>query len=418
LDKKKDIKEESSILSSKLSIAFLGTLVPDTDEFHNPAFNRSGNLVQSGIVEGFAKQDVKTKVLSYLPIPSYPKYPVLFCKRKSIIYDKKIKITLIPTINILILREIFLSIYTLFSLLLWSIKNRYKKKCIIVYNVFSPPLPLVYFIGKLTGSKIVAIIYDLGMPPKSLKLGLLRTWIYFLTEISAKIFLPKLDGRIVITEAIARDYTPNSHYLLIDGGISSSILNRLFPIELKQNRTETIFLCAGSLWEGNGVGLILNTMKKNFNPSIKIWFAGQGPDILIIKEASKNDSRIIYMGNLDLDQLFQIYKNADVLLNLRVISNEEGNYLFPSKLLEYLAVGNLVISTSVAHIDRDYANYCEIISEINLEKLSDIFDKISMMPGSELFEKGSRSRQFMLNNRTWDIRSEQILSYINFKVFS
>lgn len=403
--------------NKNLSIAFLGTLVPDTFEYHNAAFNRSGNMVQAGLVEGFDKQGIELKVLTSQPIPTFPKSNTLFCKRKVVNFNQDIKVTTIPSLNILVIREILRGLYALLSLIAWAIKNRNKRRCIIVYNVYSPPLPIVFLIGKLTFSKTVAIIYDLGMPPKSLKLDAFRKFIYRCTELSAKIFIPRLDGRIVITEAIAYDYAPGKHFLMVDGGISLNIINRLFPLELTAQHSETIFLCAGSLWPGNGTRIILDAMKLNHKQAIKMWFAGSGPDVPFIEKASESDSRIEYKGMLNLDKLFQLYKSADVLMNIRVISEEEGKYLFPSKLLEYLAIGKLVISTSAVHIRRDYGHLCNIIEEVNPLILCGLLDEISSISNKVRFNIGLTARQEMLRNHTWEQKSIQIVSYINNKVF-
>lgn len=405
------------MVKDQLSIAFLGTLVPDSIEFHNPAFNRSGNMVQSGIVEGLYKQGIDLKVLSSQPIPTFPIYKSIFCNRIVVNYSQDIKITTIPSLNIVVLREIMRGIYALFSLIIWAIKNRHKRRCIIVYNVYSPPLPIVYLIGKLTLSKTVAIIYDLGMPPKSLKLDFIRRTIYQLVELTAKIFVPLLNGRIVITDAIAKDYAPHNHYLMIDGGISSEIVNRLFPLIQKEERVETVFLCAGSLWGGNGIQFILESMKINKNQSLRVWFAGNGPDISIIVNASKIDPRIEYKGMLNLDQLFALYKEADVLMNIRVIPEDEGEYLFPSKLIEYLTIGKHVISTQAVHIKRDFGHICTVLDKISPQYLSDSIDIIAELSSLELNEKGKQARNYMLNNYTWDKRSEKILNYINDVVF-
>lgn len=403
--------------NKKICIAFLGTLVPDTIDFHNPAFNRSGNMVQAGIVEGIFKQSIEIKVLSSQPIPAFPKDGTFFCKRQKLNIGQDIRISTIPCLNILVIREFMRGIYALVSLINWAFSNRNKQRLILVYNTYSPPLPFVYLIGKLTKSKTVAIIYDLGTPPKSLKLDFTRSNIYKLVELSAKFFIPRLDGRIVITDAIARDYAPNKHFLTIDGGISDEIICRLFPLSKRNERHQTIFLCAGSLWEGNGVSVIIESMRINTNPSVKIWFAGKGPDVELINAASKIDSRIEYKGMLNLDQLFKLYQEADVLLNIRVIPEEEGAYLFPSKLIEYLTIGKLVISTQAVHISRDYGHICTVLDQVNPKELSDYIDKIADLSNSEMHVKGLQARNYMLNNYTWDKRSEEILKYINEAVF-
>lgn len=405
------MKEENNI-----SIIFVGTLVPDEKEFHNPAFNRSGNLVQSGIVEGIVKQNIEIEVISSQPIPTYPKTVKLFLRKKTIFFKNITKLTIAPTFNLLIFREVFRGFFIFISVFKWFIKKRNKKRVIIVYNVYSPPIPFIYLIGKLTNSKSIAILYDLGKPPKSLSLNLIRRMIYKGVEFFAKFFIPKLDGRIVITREMANDYAPNKHFLLVDGGISSEVLSRLFPLKESENINETIFLSAGSLWEGNGTRMIIETLKKNQNPSIKLWFAGYGNDVDIIKKYSLIDKRVEYKGKLNLDELFEIYKSVDVLLNLRIIPKDEGKYLFPSKLLEFLAVGKIVISTDAVHIKEKYGHLCKVMNNANSDELSFIFDEYCRKSRKDIIIEGKKSREEIIMTHSWDNRSIEILDYIKKEV--
>lgn len=402
-------------MQSKISIAFLGTLVPDVDEFNNQAFYRSANLVQAGILENLSKHS-ELKILSSQPVPTFPRDKSFFCKRKVINYSENIKITTIPSINIVVLREMMRGFYAMFSLIFWALKNYDKKRCIMVYNTYSPPLPIVYIISKITNSKSMAILYDLGMPPKSLKLDFFRKFIYQLVELSAKLIIPCLDGRIVITEAIAHDYAPGKHFLMIDGGISENIVNHLFPLEYNEKRDKTNFLCAGSLWSGNGIKHLLDSLKINKNPKIKIFFAGKGPDLDLILNASKNDDRIQYLGMLSTQELFEVYKKVDVLLNIRVIPSEEGRYLFPSKLLEYLVVGKFVVTTKAVHIEKEYGNYCYVLNDIEPKTISEMFDEVSEISNETFLNKGLNSRNYMLKNNTWEAKTEQIINYIQNEV--
>lgn len=402
-------------MQSKISIAFLGTLVPDVDEFNNQAFYRSANLVQAGILENLSKHS-ELKILSSQPVPTFPRDKSFFCKRKVINYSENIKITTIPSINIVVLREMMRGIYAMFSLIFWALKNYDKKRCIMVYNTYSPPLPIVYIISKITNSKSMAILYDLGMPPKSLKLDFFRKFIYQMVELSAKLIIPCLDGRIVITEAIAHDYAPGKHFLMIDGGISENIVNHLFPLEYNEKRINTTFLCAGSLWSGNGIKHLLDSLKINKNPKIKIFFAGKGPDLDLILIASKNDDRIQYLGMLSTQELFEVYKKVDVLLNIRVIPSEEGRYLFPSKLLEYLVVGKFVVTTKAVHIEKEYGNYCYVLNDIEPKTISEMFDEVSEISNETFLNKGLNSRNYMLKNNTWEAKTEQIINYIQNEV--
>lgn len=401
-------------MEKDISVAFLGALVPDEQEYHNPAFRRSGILVQDGIINGLCKQKIKHIVYSLRPVPSYPNEKRVLFGRKSIHYKNQSNLVLLPFINILIIKSITYTFSLFFELIKWSISNRRKRRIILVYNAYSPPLPFVYWIGKLTRSKSVAILYDLGIPPKQLKLSPIKKGIYWFVEFFAKRYIPRLDGRIVINENIAKTYGQNNHSLLIDGGISNEVISRLFELKTNVNRVATRFLIAGSISPINGTRLVGEMLEINNNPNIRIIFAGNGRDVDFVKYIASKDSRVIYKGMLTLNELFNLYKEVDVLMNLRVNSEENEN-LFPSKILEYLTVGKFILSTNVGHLDKEYGKFCKILYNPTAENLSNAINEIHTIPDVELIKNGINSREYMLNTHTWEKQTEKIVEYINSK---
>jgi glycosyltransferase involved in cell wall biosynthesis len=318
---------------------------------------------------------------------------------------------MIPFINILLIKTITGVFNDFFALIVWALKNRHNERCIIVYNTYTPPLPFVYWISKITRSKSVSILYDLGMPPKELKLGLLKKGIYRCVEYFAKKYIPRLDGRIVINENMARDYAPGKHSLLVDGGIGENIISRLFDLKEKKQRPITIFLLSGTISPINGTQLIKEVLLLNKNPNIRIWFAGNGRHMEFVKQLAKEDYRVEYKGMLDMDKLFELYKEVDVLMNLRVTSSEDL-YLFPSKILEYLTIGKYVLTTNVGHIKEKYGYLCNVLDGNSPEILSLEIDNIVRLSGAQLLEKGRDSRKYMIETHLWKSQSEKILDYI------
>lgn len=397
----------------KSSVLFFGTVVPDRQEFNGLGFCRAGNLAQFGIVEGLLHAGLNVSIRSCPPIAAFPRSPRLFSGRKKIVLSSDLKTILVPFINFLILRECLQGLYSFFSCLIWALSIRNQKKIIITYNLYTPPVPFVFLAARLTRSAFVPIIFDLGMPPGDL--GRLRMLIYRISEWIARRLMPKFDGRIVISKHICRDYAPGAHALLIDGGISNSVVSRLFPIgAMKERESKFVMLCAGSLWKGNGVDLLLEAMKKNPNADVELWFAGSGSEsVSHIVECQKHDPRIVYHGLLDHDALFELYKKADLLLNIRLTQSMNTAYLFPSKFLEYLVVGKPVLSTCVAHIEEVYGNFCYLLKEETSSALSERILEIMKIPKLERQKLGIAARQYMLANRTWEAQGKCIRAYLS-----
>lgn len=393
-----------------MAILFISNLVPDKKEYWNHAFTRSGQNVLRGIAKELPSYD-DTTLACCLPVASFPKGPIWISGKRETLEDGQ-TIDIWPTLNIQILKILFWGLYSLFYISKWAGKHSKEKRRVLGYNIYTPPVKWLYKACKRTKTQLFLVLMDLGVPPKRLGLGKLRMWGYKWSELIAHKYLPLLDGRIVINEKMVDEYAPDNDYILVDGGINEEIVKRLFPLKVSQNSVIT-FVLAGMLWEQNGTQLILEALKLCPELDIKVIFAGNGNDVPLIQSASITDQRIQYLGMLDLEHLIKVYEFADVLLNLRI--EEEEDMHFPSKLLEYLTMGKIVLSTPVAHLERDYGDFVELLYDVKPAALADKMRYIVSMSRNVMYEKGLKARQYMLSHRTWHIRTKEIMDYIESK---
>ncbi len=391
-----------------MAFIFISNIVPDRKEYWNNAFTRAGNNVFLGMTQAFPT-DLDVKLWSCRPSPSYPKAP-LWLKGHNAVLDNGRVIHFIPTLNIKFIKNIVWAIICFFKIIWWRLTHLREECTLLTYNNDPPPIEALYFACRLCRIKIYGMLYDLGVPPKNLNISKATRLAYRYMDKTARFAIKRLDGRIIINELIARDYAPGKDYLLVDGGVSQHIIDHLFPLRPSES-DEYVMVLAGMLWENNGTRLILEALELNKSNNLRVFFAGHGQDVELIKERAKNDSRIEYVGMLNIDELFQLYSKADVLLNLRI--EDTVDYHFPSKLLEYMTTGRYVISTSIAHAARDYGQYLCILDDVSGKGLAECWDRVMKISKEELCEKGKREREFMLTHRTWKKRTEEILTYMN-----
>ena len=391
-----------------MALLFISNIVPDRAPYNGVGFTRSSNNVFLGI-EKALPDDSKAELVSCRPIASFPRGP-LWLKGEDIqLRDGRI-IHLMPCLNIKVLKNLFWSFKIKRYIRKWCQQNSNVERNVLVYNIYTPPISSIYMACKKYGCRLTAILYDLGVPPKHLHLSALTMWGYRHMEKVAEKYIPLLDGRVVINESIVRHYAPDKSYLLIDGGINEHVEARLFPLEQTKSEKYT-FVLAGMLWAQTGSQLVLDCLASNPDLDIRIVFAGLGNDVEKIKAAASKDDRIEYAGMLNQDELFKLYQQSDVLLNLRI--EEEIDYHFPSKLLEYLATGKHVLSTSIAHAERDYGEYMTILRNATPDGLADSIRQIISIDRGILLQNGLKARAFMLQNRCWSQRTRQILDYIS-----
>lgn len=390
-----------------MALLFISNVVPDKGTYQNAALNRSGNNVVTGICDSLPN-DINYTLLSCRPVPSFPRGKI-YIKGEKATLDSGREVYILPTLNLKLLKNIFWGIWIYFYIKTWAKKNRTESRDILVYNIYTPPISWVYRAAKSTRSRLSAILYDLGVPPKRLGLSKLTMLGYQIMEREAYKYIPLLDGRVVINENIIHHYAPGKDYILIDGGVSQNVISRLFPI--KERETGPLRLvCAGMLWDQNGTKLILDTLALYPCLEVEVYFAGRGVDVPLIVEAGRKDARIRYEGMLSMDELFALYAKSDILLNLRI--EEDIDFHFPSKLLEYMATGKHVISTPIAHAERDYHEYITILHDVSPYGLAMKLMELLKVDKLVLLNRGESARNFMLANRQWSSRTKEILSYL------
>jgi len=370
----------------------------------------SGGNVLLGIADALCKYaDEDVEFVSHPSVQSYPNGPIWIDSNEETL-DENHVIKYLPTLNIKLVKSKMWGLRCRIIIKEWADRHRNEQLKVLVYNTYHPPIDDVYKACKLVGAKLYAILYDLGIPPKRLKLGWISMLGYRLAECTAEKYIPRLDGRIIINELIAEHYAPGKDWILIDGGINRHVIDHLFPLEEKHDDVFT-FVLAGMLWEQNGTKLLLDAVKMYTNPNIRIVFAGKGIDVPLIKATASTDKRIVYAGMLNMDELFKLYQDADILMNLRL--EEDVDYHFPGKLLEYLSTGRYVISTPIAHAERDYGEFMSVLHDITPLGLVRLMEDVIHKGKKSLFQVGAKARQFMLDYKNWDIQTQHILDYMN-----
>lgn len=392
-----------------MALLFVSNIVPDRAPFNGQGFTRSGNNVLLGIAQALPESETP-ELLSCRPSTSFPHGP-LWKKGETVkIQEDGPEIQILPTLNLKVLKNLFWGLQVKRYIRKWAARHKGERMDVLVYNIYTPPISWLYKACKRYGCKLTAILYDLGVPPARLGLSFLTMLGYQAMERQAKRYIPLLDGRVVINERIVRHYAPGKDFLLVDGGINDDVMSRLFPLE-EPSSEEFVFVLAGMLWDQNGTKLVMDCLQGHPELSVKVVFAGNGIDVPKIQAFARQDSRVSYAGMLSPEELFKLYAKADVLLNLR--KEEEEDFHFPSKLLEYLATGKHVISTPVAHAERDYGQFMTLLQEGTPETLAVAIKSVMQRGKASLYEQGKRARAYMIEKRRWAVRTQEILDYLH-----
>ncbi len=135
------------------------------------------------------------------------------------------------------------------------------------------------------------------------------------------------------------------------------------------------FAYAGKLLESFGVKRMVEAFKMTDDKEAKLKICGGGELENYIIEQANADSRIEFLGTLTSDQAFELLKGSDVLINPRQNDSEYTKYSFPSKNVEYLMTGNVVIAYMLDGIPEIYRDFLVSPADNSIEALKDAMVK-------------------------------------------
>jgi glycosyltransferase involved in cell wall biosynthesis len=152
-------------------------------------------------------------------------------------------------------------------------------------------------------------------------------------------------------------------------------------------------LFSGRLEHYTGLDLALKVFSEL--PSFKLIVTGEGSLRGLVKDYQRRFDNIVYLGYLEYDEYLEVLKSVSVCLSLRNPSHIENRYSFPSKILEYMCNGKLVISTmTYSSVPKDYIFY----SSYDTESVKQHLLSIQAFSDSELSNKAEAIQKFSVDN--------------------
>jgi glycosyltransferase involved in cell wall biosynthesis len=391
---------------SRPIVAFVGAVIPDEPEYHGPAFNRAGQLFQRGLLDGLTAAGLPPDtVFSIQPIGAFPKVRRIWVPGGRFALGGGIPVRLLPFVNIHPLKWLTAGIMTFGSVVRWSWIHRRRQRIVHLVNLTMPPALFVLLAARLTGACMLISVLDVFRPG-----SLVPDTIYHRLDFALQRWLlPHFDGWMVVSQAIAEDLVPGQRVCRIEGGIKAELFGE--PPLPRPGGSPFRMVLAGGIEPYNGVDLLLEALRW-LPADCEIVLAGTGALTDDVVAAARRDRRVVYRGFLTLDEVLELYRSADLLLNLRVTKALDTRYFFPSKLMEYLASGVPVLSTCTGHVEEEYGAYVYLLRDETPEALADAISTIRGVAPAERRALGLRAREYMLATKTWPKQGERLVAYI------
>lgn len=328
-----------------MRILFLGTYVPDQFADQIPTISAAGNQFQYNLTAAL-KKNHEVHSLSYIAVPTdgnLKTYAEQCCGGRISFF--------LPKVDgfwnaIRDFRE------ALCQELKWA-------DCVVAYNALYPWFSIR---GKM---QKVLILADYT-PPKE-ESGLRRKVMSALTRIS----FAKYDYYVLLSEESKRYVRKGKNVIVLNGAIQWSNFQKIQKPD--ERGGQITFLYSGVLNRVTGLDLLLNAFRMTKNPDYRLIICGQGTELLTeIENSCREDSRITYKGYVCKKEYYRLLEQALVVVNPRNMSMQQNRYNFPSKVLEYIASGRVVLSTKFVGYD-NYEKYL-LFAESDAEDLCRMMD--------------------------------------------
>lgn len=407
----KDSEGAISTTQDPIQFAFVGALIPSTAVDSYPGFSAAGNLWQSRLLSALQRQGFQcTKILSLRPVMSFPRCRRLIFAPGSAKGPDDLVITYLPFVNFGPIKTFTVGIANFIELVKWGWRHRHStRRVIITYNVSAPHGLTTALAARASRTKAFAVIADLPVPGHGILPRTPLRRLDFALQVSS---MRSLDGLVVLTRNMAQDFAPQVPFISVEGAIDGPLTRSIVAESPSEQNGQFVLMYAGLLSEFDGVHWLLEAFSLLSEERFRLVIVGRGPEQERVLEAAKNDSRISYMGYLTHEEVLKKYQRAHVLINPRPSAPLSTRYVFPSKLIEYLASGTPTITTATAGVLENYGEYAFILREETPTGLANLIRYVASISKTERCRMGSAARHYMLERKTWDIQGKRIAAFL------
>lgn len=208
-------------MTAPIELAYVGSVVPDTPDYHNAAFSRAGNMFQENLLAGLREAGIAPSlVVSARPLPAFPRSRRLWQPSSRTVLPCGIAICLPGFVNVSPLKQLALGLGVFLRLLWWGWRRRTgAARVVYTFNLTVPPALFTLAAARLIGARAVASVNDINEPGATVP----RTWKWRLDFALHRWLLPRFDALVAVSRAIVEDFAPGARHVVVEGGVTEEM---------------------------------------------------------------------------------------------------------------------------------------------------------------------------------------------------
>lgn len=395
-------------------LLFIGGMYAEGEENEYLKNTKSGgiqsavNTHQWGMIKGLrSTNSVDVQCLSAPYLSSYPNYSKIIVKP---VVDKDFYS--VGYLNLPILKELIRTFMLCVYVKKWVKRTRKDKNCVIISYYVSIPqmIASTFFTKKITK---ILVVPDL---PNFLNLSInISPASRLMSQIKAsiiKLLISRFDGYILVTKhMIDMLGLEPKRCLVSDGFVADEDIMSESEIGNRQYVNSVVY--AGGLHEKYGVRSLIDSMGYVEDKSLRLYIFGAGEMEREIIDRAKLDSRIKYMGYRSRKTVLDYQRKAKILINPRDSSHDYVKYSFPSKNLEYLACGAIVICCKLPCMEKEYDDVFYYSKSGSAKDLANAITRNLKISKLDAQMVGLKSMKFIREEKSSTIQGRHIVDFVD-----
>lgn len=371
---------------------------------------------QWAVVDGLYKNDIDFHVISCPFLPAYPlNNRRLVLPEVDIRYNGRVIGTSLPYCTAAMIKSISIRrlIVKYIIAAVEQLKNHNSKEKIVLltYSVYTPFLQVLKRIKMLYPDILTASIVT-DLPDDMMEHGpnqnLLKRIQCSVESKRIKRHYRYIDKFVLLsypmTEKIPESIGCNC---VIEGVAVPKSLNR----DKIYEKTKTL-LYTGTIDGFSGVKELITAFQSIEEADYRLLICGSGVLEPFIKEASRNDNRIIYKGMVSREEALQLQSQSTALINPRKPDDSLTRFSFPSKTMEYLMSGTVMMGYRLEGIPEEYYEYYFTIDDMSEEALSKRIKEVLSLPEDELRTKAYKAYKFIMENKASEKQVRKMMDFL------
>jgi glycosyltransferase involved in cell wall biosynthesis len=372
----------------------------------------AANSFQWGLIHGFDEAlSSPVTIMNEMFIGSYPKNykdPLIFTSRFSHA-DNSNDINL-GFINICYLKQFMKPFGETRFLKKWL---RINENCnVFIYALSIRTIRIAKSIKKISKkAKIMVSVNDLPQHVMYSKRGnpLASIWRNYQTKTIYN-GLKYIDGFMIVAEHQRDVLNLQKEKCVLVEAITDKLYYTFYPYICESSPIIKNIVYTGTLALQYNIMNLVNAFTQIDDENIRLIICGDGEAKDEILRFSTLDKRIVYMGVLPKDKIYEILRSAWVLVNPRQSGQSFTDYSFPIKTIDYLAAGRPVICQRLEAIPKEYDDHLIYFERDDNDKgLVEKLKFVLQMSVQEIDAIGKANVQFVNDNKTPHIQTNRIL---------